>query len=114
MHCRESDALAIERGGMDVIADFASVLPVQIIGDMLGVPDAERGPLRDWSLAILGALEPRPSADARLVHQALSRPAAPDLSPWLAELAAGQRRQNTLLAIIAALLAGILVAPFFF
>jgi hypothetical protein len=55
---------AIERGGMDVIADFASVLPVQIIGDMLGVPEDERGPLRDWSLAILGALEPSPSAEA--------------------------------------------------
>ncbi|HNJ76684.1 MAG TPA: ubiquinone biosynthesis regulatory protein kinase UbiB, partial [Azospira sp.] len=50
----------------------------------------------------------------RLVHQALSRPAAPDLSPFLAQIAAGQRRQNTLLALIAALLAGILVAPFFF
>ena len=25
---------------------------------MLGVPDDERGPLRDWSLTILGALEP--------------------------------------------------------
>jgi ubiquinone biosynthesis protein len=50
----------------------------------------------------------------RLVHQALSRPPAPDLSPLLAELAAGQRRQNALLAVIAALLAGILIAPFFF
>ena len=50
----------------------------------------------------------------RLVHQALSRPAAPDLSPFLADIAAGLRRQNTLLAIIAALLAGILIAPFFF
>ena len=33
----------------------------------------------------------------------LSRPAAPDLSSHLAELAAGQRRQNALLALIAAL-----------
>jgi cytochrome P450 len=31
---------------------------VQLIGDMLGVPGDERGPLRGWSLAILGALEP--------------------------------------------------------
>jgi cytochrome P450 len=31
---------------------------VQLIGDMLGVPSDERGPLRSWSLAILGALEP--------------------------------------------------------
>jgi cytochrome P450 len=29
-----------------------------VIGNLLGVPQEERGPLRDWSLAILGALEP--------------------------------------------------------
>ena len=55
---------AIARGGMDVITDFAARLPVQIIGDMLAVPQSERGPLRDWSLAILGALEPAPSKAA--------------------------------------------------
>ena len=52
------------RGGMDVITDYAAGLPVQIIGDMLGIPESERGPLRDWSLAILGALEPVPSPPA--------------------------------------------------
>jgi len=29
-----------------------------VIGNLLDVPQDERGPLRDWSLAILGALEP--------------------------------------------------------
>lgn len=43
---------------IDVIDDFAAAIPVQLIGDLLGIPDDERGPLRDWSLAILGALEP--------------------------------------------------------
>jgi len=47
-----------ERGRFDLIADFAAAIPVQLIGDMLGVPEKERGPLRGWSLAILGALEP--------------------------------------------------------
>ncbi len=42
----------------DLIADFASAIPVEVIGNLLGVPVAERAPLRDWSLAILGALEP--------------------------------------------------------
>jgi len=42
----------------DLIDDFAATIPVQIIGNLLDVPMAERGPLRDWSLAILGALEP--------------------------------------------------------
>lgn len=49
---------AAKAGGMDVIADFASALPVEIIGDMLAVPHEHRHLLRDWSLAILGALEP--------------------------------------------------------
>jgi cytochrome P450 len=49
---------AAARGSMDLIADFAAAIPIQLVGDMLGVPEAERGPLRGWSLAILGALEP--------------------------------------------------------
>ena len=48
----------------DLIADFAAAIPVQVIGDLLQVPEGERGPLRDWSLAILGALEPTLSDDA--------------------------------------------------
>lgn len=47
-----------DREEVDLIADFASIIPIQIIGNLLDVPMEERGPLRDWSLAILGALEP--------------------------------------------------------
>jgi len=48
-----------ERGEtVDLIESFAAAIPVEIIGNLLGVPHDERGPLRDWSLAILGALEP--------------------------------------------------------
>ena len=43
---------------VDLIEDFAAAIPIQIIGNLLDVPVEERGPLRDWSLAILGALEP--------------------------------------------------------
>ena len=49
---------AAERGAIDLIEDFAAAIPVQLIGDLLGIPQSERGPLRDWSLEILGALEP--------------------------------------------------------
>jgi hypothetical protein len=49
---------AAEKGRIDLIEDFASAIPVEIIGNLLGVPHADRGPLREWSLAILGALEP--------------------------------------------------------
>ena len=43
---------------IDLIEAFAGAIPVEIIGNLLGVPDADRAPLRGWSLAILGALEP--------------------------------------------------------
>lgn len=46
------------KGGGDLIEDFASAIPVEIIGNLLGIPHDDRGPLRGWSLAILGALEP--------------------------------------------------------
>ena len=49
---------AAERGTIDMIDDFAAAIPVQLIGDLLGIPETERGPLRKWSLAILGGLEP--------------------------------------------------------
>src|SRR5882757_7610917 len=45
-------------GQCDLIKDFAAAIPVEIIGDLLRVPHADRDPLRDWSLAILGALDP--------------------------------------------------------
>jgi len=51
------------QGGGDLIDDFASAIPVEIIGNLLGVPHEDRGPLRDWSLAILGALEPVPTPE---------------------------------------------------
>jgi cytochrome P450 len=51
-------ARCADGGAIDLIGDFAAAIPVQLIGDMLGIPPDERGPLRGWSLAILGALEP--------------------------------------------------------
>jgi cytochrome P450 len=48
---------------VDLIDDFASAIPIEVIGNLLDVPQREREPLRDWSLAILGALEPVISAD---------------------------------------------------
>ncbi|MFC7476312.1 cytochrome P450 [Dankookia sp. GCM10030260] len=60
------DAMAA-KGEADLIEDFAAAIPIEVIGNLLGVPQDERGPLRDWSLAILGALEPvvRPEVAAR-------------------------------------------------
>jgi len=60
------DALAAKgkvEGKVDLIDDFAAAIPIEVIGNLLDVPEGEREPLRDWSLAILGALEPVIDAD---------------------------------------------------
>lgn len=57
----------------DLIENFAASIPIQVIGNLLDVPMAERGPLRDWSLAILGALEPTlTEAQLSRGHQAVT------------------------------------------
>ena len=50
-------------GRADFIDAFAARIPVSVICDLLGVPDADREQLRAWSLAILGALEPETGVD---------------------------------------------------
>jgi cytochrome P450 len=69
----ESDLIALveallanlaARAEVDLIDDYAAAIPIEVIGNLLGVPRHERQPLRGWSLAILGALEPVISAEA--------------------------------------------------
>lgn len=57
------DAMA-DKGDVELIGDFAAAIPVEVIGNLLDVPHEERAPLRGWSLAILGALEPVIGAEA--------------------------------------------------
>lgn len=54
------DGLAA-KGTADFIEDFAARIPIEVIGNLLGVPHADRGPLRGWSIAILSGLEPVPT-----------------------------------------------------
>jgi cytochrome P450 len=61
-----------ERRRVDLIEDFAAAIPVEVIGNLLQVPREDRGPLRGWSLAILGALESTVTEEQRAVgHQAV-------------------------------------------
>jgi cytochrome P450 len=82
------------KGDIDLIDDYAAAIPIEVIGNLLDVPQAEREPLRHWSLAILGALEPviGPEAFARgneavkgflgyletLVERRRARPGSPE------------------------------------
>jgi cytochrome P450 len=57
-------------GRLEAIGEFAGAIPVEVIGDLLDIPDEDRAPLRGWSLAILGALEPVLSAETRAQGEA--------------------------------------------
>lgn len=72
----------------DLIDDFAAQIPVEVIGNLLDVPRSEREPLRDWSLAILSALEPAPAPAVLERGHAAVR----EFSAYLQELVAARRR----------------------
>jgi len=73
----------------DLIADFAARIPIEVIGNLLAVPADQRGSLREWSLAILSALEPAP-APAVLAR---GHAAVIEFKDWLRVLVAERRRQ---------------------
>jgi cytochrome P450 len=77
-----------ERQRFDLIADFAAAIPVEVIGNLLRVPREDRGPLRAWSLAILGALETELTVEQR----ARGNTAVVEFTAYLRGLIAERRR----------------------
>jgi cytochrome P450 len=82
------DGLA-EKGEVDLIEDFAAAIPVEVIGNLFDIPHEERGPLRDWSLAVLGALEPVLSP----AQKERGNRAVTDFKAFLKELADARRKK---------------------
>lgn len=77
----------VERGGGDLIAEVAEPLPVLVIAEMLGIPEADRHLLRPWSADICGMYELNPSLEAQ--HTAVR--AAEEFSAYLRELSRARR-----------------------
>jgi len=77
-----------ERRRFDLIEDFAAAIPVEVIGNLLRVPREERGPLRGWSLAILGALETELNPE----QHARGNSAVVEFTAYLRGLLADRRR----------------------
>lgn len=80
---------AEDAGRIDLIDDFAGAIPVEVIGNLLDVPHADRDPLRGWSLAILGALEATVSEEA----MARGNAAVTEFLDYLRGLVATRRRK---------------------
>ncbi len=75
-------------GGMDLIADFAYLLPLTVIAAMMGVPTGERRRFRRWSAGVTGSLEPRPSPEQVAEGNAVVE----DFKAYLGSLADDRRR----------------------
>ncbi|POX60619.1 cytochrome P450 [Streptomyces sp. Ru62] len=80
-------AALVGNGGGDLLTDVAEPLPVAVIAEMLGIPEADRGQLRPWSADICGMYELNPSEEtaARAVR------ASVEFSDCLRELIAVRR-----------------------
>jgi cytochrome P450 len=48
---------------VDLVADFAAPLPLAVIGDLLGVPAADRAAFAGWTSAMFAPTHPRDAAD---------------------------------------------------
>ncbi len=74
---------------MDVLADFAVPLPVTVIAELLGVPEDERSPLRNWSQTIVAMYELEPTAE----QERAAIQAATEFTDYLRSLAKQRRQQ---------------------
>ncbi|WP_084958781.1 cytochrome P450 [Thermoactinospora rubra] len=77
----------VAKGGGDLIADVAEPLPVTVIAEMLGVPEADRHLLRPWSADICGMYELNPTLEAQ--HTAVR--AAQEFAGYLRTLSRERR-----------------------
>ncbi|MFE3517735.1 cytochrome P450 [Streptomyces sp. NPDC059166] len=77
----------VAAGGGDLLGAVAEPLPVAVIAEMLGIPQADRGLLRPWSAAICAMFELNPPEEtARAAVQASA-----EFSAYLRELIADRR-----------------------
>ncbi len=86
---RSTDAIidrVIETGRADFVTDIAAELPLQVIAELLGVPEADRHRMFDWSNRMVGNEDPEYQDQAHLAQEA-----AMELYAYASELFATKR-----------------------
>ena len=88
MRKRASDIVdtVCERGECDFVTDVAAELPLQVIADIMGVPQDERHMVFDWSNRMVGAEDPEYAGSPESAGEA-----AFELYAYAHELAAQRR-----------------------
>src|SRR5439155_12277733 len=59
-----------EKGECDFVTDISAELPLQVIADLLGVPQEERHLVFDWSNRMIGSEDPEYNVTAELAQNA--------------------------------------------
>jgi cholest-4-en-3-one 26-monooxygenase len=77
------------RGECDFVVDVAAELPLQVIADILGVPQADRHKMFDWSNRMIGSEDPEYG-----VTQEQAQVASMELFAYAAKLAEDKRAQD--------------------
>jgi hypothetical protein len=85
----ESLERAIDGGRMDLIRDFAYVLPLNVIGRMLGVPAVDIDKFRSWSRGVTAPLDPKVAPEVVVEGNRVVE----DFKAYMAELADRKRRE---------------------
>ena len=76
----------IEQGECDFVVDVAAELPLQVIAEMMGVPQADRHKVFDWSNRMIGSEDPEYAVSAENAMEA-----ATEMFMYANELAARKR-----------------------
>jgi len=87
--------LQVERGSMDLVADFAVPLPLMVIAEMLGVATAEWRTFRRWSDGILGLVAAIEGGAKAAVATERFRVVQEEMRLFLAPLLASRRSMPT-------------------
>jgi len=91
-HIRELTAQiiddVIEKGGCDYVVDVAAEVPLQVIAEMLGVPQEDRHKLFEWSNRMIGSEDPE-----YLVSEEEVMNAQVEMFMYANELAAARRAE---------------------
>ncbi|HTT85797.1 MAG TPA: cytochrome P450 [Acidimicrobiales bacterium] len=74
----------IEKGQADFVTDIAAELPLQVIADLLGVPQDDRHAMFDWSNRMIGQEDPEFQHDA--AGEEFAQEAAMELFAYAAQL----------------------------
>ena len=79
---------ALERGELDFIEDLAARVPGHVIGELLGIPPADRPRLRRWSEDIVQFFDVQRTQE----HKQLAEETTTEFAAYLEELLAARRR----------------------